>query len=130
MLPEPSAHEPDPTHEVEPLEAAETAASSDHHLLDAVIAKTTELLAQEDSQASLDALLNVARSLNGQPLTIEPVGVALVRASLETVLSRDAFPDTVWETMTSRITVTLFDDPHSRARLETLWRRLQEATRA
>ncbi|MEO1998723.1 MAG: hypothetical protein ABGZ17_26050 [Planctomycetaceae bacterium] len=126
MLPDPSAYEPDPTQEVEPAEVA----SADRHLLDAVIAKTTELLAQEDSQASLDALLTVARSLNGQPLTIDPVGIALVRASLATVLSRDAFQDELWETMTSRITVTLFDDPHSRARLETLWQRLQEGTTA
>lgn len=128
MSTDPAAFEPEPTNNTEPVETPESVDSTDRHLLDAVIAKTTELLGTDESHRSLEALQEVAQSLAGQPLTIDPVGVALVRASLSTVLSRDAFQDDLWETMTARVTVTLFDDPQSRARLETLWQRLQEGS--
>ena len=129
MLPDPAAFEPGPAQEAEavvPSDTPDAPDSPDRHLLDAVIDKTSELLAAGDTEHGLEALLAVAGSYAGQPLAVDPVGVALVRASLAAVLQRDAFQDELWDTMTVRITATLFDDPHSLKRLTQLWRRLQE----
>jgi hypothetical protein len=72
----------------------------------------------------LQRLKVVAHRRRGQPLTLEPVAVEMVRALLGpdfANLGRD--PD-AFLAMTSQIARSLVDDPASFARLAALWKRL------
>lgn len=100
-------------------------------LLDSVLRQTAKNQPAEDageaaSAADLAALQTVAQRHGGKPLLVEPVVIELVQAVLSEQFQPLIASDESWQTMCSGIAQTLYDDPVSRERLDTLWSRLQE----
>ncbi len=77
--------------------------------------------------ATVEALQGVARQYAGVPFALQPVLVAMVRAVLSVRFGALMSPAESWQNMTQRIAETLWEDPRSQDRLQTLWTRLNEA---
>jgi len=108
----------------------------DRALLERVLQETVtddgdrEPLSGEDKAA----LLEVAARYRNQPLSLDPIVIALIEAMVRThftVLSgavppaaRDAVDS--WRPITAQVGRALWDDPAARARLEVFWHRLGE----
>jgi hypothetical protein len=116
--------------------AARCDPTADAGLLEQVLRETLSV-AEETEQlepAYLEALREVGRRYQGQPLTLEPVATTLVRTVLATrfghleVSSQEPSAEP-WQTMARQIAATLLDDPQAHRRLEAFWARLSEAAR-
>ena len=78
------------------------------------------------------ALQRVAEKWRGEPFVFEPVAVELVQAVLSRQFIRgsgSAKGVGALQTMSKQVATTLFDDPVSRQRLESLWQHLSEQVR-
>lgn len=125
-VPEP-AGEPttEPTAEPTAKRAAGTT-PGDPSLLESVLRQTAALTENEEpvDDEEMAAVEEVARRLKGHAFALDPVVVDLVGAMLLVEFGRQWTSPGLWEVVSRRIARTLFEDPRSRARLETLWTRL------
>lgn len=100
----------------------------DRALLERVLQET---LTDDDAREPLSgadkaALLAVAARHRNQPLSLDPIVIALIEAMVQThfgVLSDSA---EFWRPIAVQIGRTLWDDPTARARLAVFWHRLCE----
>jgi hypothetical protein len=74
----------------------------------------------------MEAFRAVARVHPGEPFTLEPICVELVRTALGRHFDPDILGPALLAVMTKKIAETLFDDPVAHGRLESLWRHLSE----
>lgn len=97
-------------------------------MLDDVVAQTSERLAtpQELSAAVRAALVEVARRYAGQPLTLDPAGIALVEALLSAEFAIFAERPPLLARTARAVAQSLLNDPEARLRLEHLWAQLGE----
>ena len=100
----------------------------DRALLERVLQETLTDESARESLSGVDraALLEVAARHRNQPLSLDPIVIALIEAMVQThfgVLSGSA---EFWRPITARIGRTLWDDSVARARLEVFWHRLCE----
>ena len=98
----------------------------DRALLERVLQETLTDERARESLSGVDraALLEVAACHRNQPLSLDPIVIALIEAMVQThfgVLSGSAES---WRPITAQIGRTLWDDPAARARLELFWHRL------
>lgn len=76
------------------------------------------------------AVREVAQKHRGEPLTLDPIVIALVRTLVVRWFSpaaRDAKTQRAWNAIADQIAASLYDDPVARDRLQTLWTRLAAA---
>ena len=100
--------------------------STPRRVLEDVLKQTAAFYSLEHASnpQDLEPLLEVASRLRGMEFNLEPILVELVRAAL-----RRQTPS-VWKTevqlvaVAHRVAQTLFENPDSHARLNTLWGRL------
>lgn len=97
-------------------------------LLDSVLRQTAQTSASDDAVTADDlaALRQVAVRHRGEPLICQPVVVELVQAVLSEQFRPVVTTAESWQAMCSGIAQTLFEDPVSRERLDSLWARLSE----
>ena len=116
---------------LEPFEVAKSNDGSpeDAAALDQVVRTTVESIEAEEQVTAeeLAALGAVAGRLGDQPLTLDPVAIALVEAMIMVNYGHLKRAPEVWAGTAHKIATLLFDSPASRARLDNLWRRLLEA---
>jgi hypothetical protein len=107
------------------LEANETLGRD---LLDSVLRQTAPSSSADDAPTAADmvALRDVADRHRGKKLVVQPIVVELVQAVLSEQFQPVVASGESWDTMCSGIAQTLFDDPVSRDRLDSLWSRLSE----
>ena len=72
------------------------------------------------------ALVDVARRHQGQPLTADPVGAALVGTVYEVWFRGRMTPPPDWHALATEVAAAMLDDPAARERLARLWNSLQE----
>ncbi|HWA97557.1 MAG TPA: hypothetical protein VG713_03670 [Pirellulales bacterium] len=107
--PEPSSHEP-----------AEPNPEALERILDQTL-RSAQDPAGPDDPTMFD---EVARAHAGEPFTVEPIAVDLVRAALRSQMNAGWSP--ALEGASKCIAVSLCDDPTSRQRLERLWSTLSK----
>jgi hypothetical protein len=73
----------------------------------------------------IEALREVARRYQGQPLTLEPTAAALVQAVVLPLLPTDPTAAQFWQEAFVQIAQTQLDDPVASDRLHRLWSQLQ-----
>jgi hypothetical protein len=73
------------------------------------------------------ALLEVAKRYPGEPLSLDPIAIELVSASLKVQMPAIAGREALSRRMYSWVASSLLDDPAARQRLAELWARLGEA---
>ena len=98
----------------------------DRALLERVLQET---LTDENARESLSrvdkvALLDVAARYRDQPLSLDPIVIALIEAMVQTHFEVLSGLAEFWRPITTQIGRTLWDDPMTRARLELFWHRL------
>jgi hypothetical protein len=98
--------------------------------LDQVMSETASQLAEP---AQLDpqvraALVEVARRFAGQPLVLDPTGVALLEALLAAEFPLFAERPALLANAARQVAEALLTDPGSHRRLEHLWQTLSEET--
>lgn len=101
----------------------------EHSVLDDVLKAT---MSSDEALSLINArthegFLKVAREFSGQELTLDPVGIALVRAVLGETLGGRIVNESQHENMVSDIAASLFENPTASARLSAFWGKLQEA---
>lgn len=76
-------------------------------------------------------MLAIGRQFRDREFTVDPAGVELIDAILLSILptTPTQLPAEKRRQMAREIAETLFDDPHTQARLAMLWKRLLEAQR-
>lgn len=110
-------------------EVNEDAPELEHSVLDDVLKATMS----SDEALSLinekthEGFLKVAREYVGQELTLDPVGIALVRAVLGETLNDRLISKTQQDRVGEEIAKSLFENPTASARLSAFWQKLQEA---
>jgi hypothetical protein len=92
-------------------------------LLELVLQQTMAAYAETQNapESVRDALRSVASRFHGELLSFEPCLVALVEP-----FARWVPKGPPREALCRRVAQTMYDDPTARARLESLWRQLQE----
>jgi hypothetical protein len=75
----------------------------------------------------LRAIREVAKNLAGQPFSRDPVVSDLIHAILQVQFQKAQIPSTSVRAMAQYIANTLYDDPPSRQRLETMWASLSQS---
>jgi hypothetical protein len=116
---------------------ADSAGAADHDaaidrlsrsMLDDVVAQTSEQLATpEDLEPGVrEALVAVARQYAGQPLTLDPAGVALVEALLRAQFPLLAARQALLAQTARAVAESLLADPDARPRVAHLWAQLGE----
>ncbi len=97
-------------------------------LLELVLQQTMAAYAetQHAPESVRDALRSVASRFHGELLSFEPCLVALVEAVIREPFAGWVPQGPPWEALCRRVAQTMYDDPTARARLESLWRQLQE----
>ena len=78
-------------------------------------------------ESSLETALNIARAHNGQELTLDPIGSALVQAVLRDLFGRLSVQPAAQQTISRNVADQLLSDPYSRPRFEQWWQKLCEA---
>lgn len=73
------------------------------------------------------ALLEVAKRYPGEPLSLDPIAIELVSASLKVQIPAIAGREALSRRMHAWVASSLLDDPAARQRLAELWARLGEA---
>lgn len=97
-------------------------------LLELVLQQTMATYAEMRS-ASVElrsGLKSVAEQYPGGSLSFEPCLVALVSAAIREPFSAWVPEGPAWDALCRRVALTMYDDPTSRERLESLWKQLQE----
>ena len=74
----------------------------------------------------MNALKEVARRHRGQPLSLEPVALELVKAALRPQLGALADTPGVYEKLSLQVARMLIDDPIAYDRLQGFWNRLSQ----
>ena len=82
---------------------------------------------RELSPEVYQALLDVARRFPGEPLSLDPIAIELVAASLSVQFPAFARRETLSRRMYAWVAGSILDDPSARHRLAELWARLGEA---
>jgi hypothetical protein len=97
-------------------------------MLSQIVAETASRLAPGEAAdpALWGALAEVAQRLAGQPMTLDPAGIAVIDAVL-----RPQFPiltarPALWDRTCRIVAQSLLADPTARRRLEQLWTSLAE----
>lgn len=136
---QPSGDQPPPAVELTtppPAEGQQSTGSSprtDQPLLEHVLRQTISALGENGSISPelMQAMSAIGRQFGNREFTLEPAGVELIDAVLLSILppAPAALSAEKRRQMALEIAETLFDDPHTRARLTTLWKRLLEAQR-
>jgi hypothetical protein len=98
-------------------------------LLELVLQQTMAAYAQMQGAGTqvTEALRAVADEYAGASLSFEPCLVALVSAAIREPFASWVPEGPTWDALCRKVAQTMYDDPNSRARLETLWVQLQEA---
>ncbi len=119
--PQDSGDTREPTHEAPPSRPA-----GDPDLLERVLQETAEIYSIDEPLSAADqtAMREVAGRHRGEPLTLDPIGVELVQAVLQSHFPAQPHESQLWHAMTAQIALTLFDDPVSHERLQAMWIRL------
>jgi hypothetical protein len=93
-----------------------------------IVAQTASHLAkpQEVDPAVKAAMFEVARRFAGQPMTVDPVGAALLEAVLRTKYAILASRPALLARTARAVAETLLTDPEARLRVEHLWAVLAE----
>lgn len=100
----------------------------DGKLLDRIVEQTMHAEIDRDSDAEdLRLLKQVAARFPQAPFELQPVGVEMVCALVGPQYRPLLESEEAWLAMMHAVAQTLFDDPNARRRLESLWRRLNEA---
>lgn len=94
-----------------------------NEVLENTIPTESEPLAPEE----LAAMQTIARQFSGQPLWLEPIGVALVESLLK--LRMPAGVQSMTPEMAQSIAEAMFESPECKARLDNLWNQLCESVR-
>lgn len=104
----------------------ENADPQDRELLDRVLQQTLARISEGELFEAPDmrALQEVARQHRGQPLTLEPVALALVQAGLRAQLGSIAETPKIWQPLTIQVARMLVEDPVAFERLQRFWDRL------
>jgi hypothetical protein len=74
----------------------------------------------------LRAMREVAQKFAGQPFSLKPVVMEMMHAILQIQLQKAEIPAATVRHMAEYIASTLYEDPPSRQRLETLWASLSQ----
>lgn len=122
--------EPKEPRPAEPRQSEELIARlPDKNLLDQILTETAlgELSDDKYSTEDMRLLREVAARYSASAFDLEPVAVELVRAVVGEPFRELLGGQDEWCAMTREIAQTLFDDPQSRQRLESLWNRLRGA---
>ncbi len=100
--------------------------STSRRVLEDVLKQTAALysLEQGSDPADLEPLREVARRLRGAAFSLEPVLVEMVRATLRRQLKPAWESEEQLAAVADRVARTLFENPETHARLNTLWDRL------
>ena len=117
--PQDSSRRPQPASA--PQSPSEPAADPD--LLERVLQETSELCSTGGplEGAEREALEEVARRHHGEPLSLDPIGIELVQAVLQSHFPAQPHASQLWQALTVQIALTLFEDPASHDRLQSLW---------
>jgi len=104
--------------------------SMSREALEEVLKQTAALnpLTANGDQASLEALLAVARRYPGVEFQCEPVLVELVRAALGVQAGGGFQSEEQFGLIVKRVANELFANPETHARLNSLWQHLNAAT--
>ena len=130
--PQPSSESPSTRSEETPPDPREQeippGEATQKRLLEQVLRQTALASMSEEAMDAqhLESLRGVAKRLQGQPFTLQPVAVELVHATLQPQFEMLSSSPRDWKVISARIAETLFDDPLARKRLESLWRQLSE----
>jgi hypothetical protein len=123
----PDSQKPKRTADAEP--SSEQIARSDPALLEKVVLQTLDALgsaAQSADSIDVQRLRTVAHRRRGQPLTLEPVAIELVRAILGPDFGGLGDQPELFLSVSAQVARALMDDPSACRRLENLWARLCE----
>ena len=82
--------------------------------------------AEEADPALKTAMLEVARRFVGQPITVDPVGAALLEAVLKVQFPVLAARPALLAQTARSVAATLLNDPSARLRVEHVWATLAE----
>lgn len=106
-------------------EAAPPGRDADPAVLKGVLQETLSLLGAERPLPgeTAQALCRLVAHHKGRQFTLEPIAVDLVSIVLKTQFP-GLCPPPLHDRIAERVARTLYEDPHSRARLEAFWRRL------
>ncbi len=125
-----SSHDPkrEPSSQPTVSSSRESSAELPSGMLAEIVAETNAKLAPEqpidpDLKA---ALLEVARQFAGQPMTLEPAGIALLTAVLKTDFPIFSNRPALLAKISHKVAESLLADLTARRRLEHLWATLAE----
>ncbi len=125
-----SSHNPEREQSTQPTvsSAREPSTELPPDILADIVAETNAkfALAQPTDPALRAALLEVARQFAGQPMTLEPAGVALLAAVLKTEFPIFAGRPALLTKVSHKVAESLLADLTARRRLEHLWATLAE----
>jgi hypothetical protein len=98
------------------------------NILGQVVAETASSLAQaEEADPTLKAaMVEVARRFIGQPITVDPIGTALLEAILRGQFAFLAERPALLAKTARTVAASLLADPAARLRVEHLWAKLSE----
>jgi hypothetical protein len=100
----------------------------DGKLLDRIVEQTLQAEAERDRDAEdLRLLRQVADRFPQAPFELQPVCVEMVCALVGPHYRPLLESEEAWLAMMHAVAQTLFDDPSARRRLESLWRRVNDA---
>jgi hypothetical protein len=117
-----------PAIEQEAQSAAESGQDVSSDTLQQIVAETAASLARSDEAdpALKAAMVEVARRYAGQPITVDPVGAALMEAVLRVQFPVVASRATLLARTARSVAASLLADPTARLRVEHLWATLGE----
>ena len=108
--------------------AAPVEQPSDSGVLDQVLAQSSTPafpVGEPLDIGDMEAMREVAQLFRGQPLTLDPITIELIHSSLRSRFGNKSSTAEL-HVMAKEIAMSLFDDPLSRERLETLWNQLSQ----
>jgi hypothetical protein len=106
----------------------ESSGPANRELLERVLEQTLARIneGQLFEEPDMNALKEVARRHRGQPLSLEPVALELVKAALRPQLGALADTPGVYEKLSLQVARMLIDDPIAYDRLQGFWNRLSQ----
>jgi hypothetical protein len=106
----------------------ESADPANRELLDRVLEQTLARIneGQLFEEPDMNALKEVARRHRGQPFSLEPVALELVKAALKPQLGALADTPGMCDKLSLQVARMLLDDPVASGRLQSFWDRLSQ----
>lgn len=106
---------------------AKGADSTSRRVLEDVLKQTAALYSLDPTSdpADLEPLLEVARRYREPELSLDPILIELVRATLSRQPGKNTESDQQLKLIAERVARTLFENPDARARVNDLWVQLQ-----